>query len=202
MNDLSRKGKEDCRNSWRCLRSTRKWITCWTLAWISSNPFWGGPFFPRAKFARGPNGLQNGKPPLRRSTRKSGALDADERHPPFPRGWVAGAECSRGPTVERERSKKKKIKKKKIIVDYFISIWDTGSTEINLFWYIHPAELFASHLHLISIPRGIRVRVRVRKPNPSQFPWDPLPWQPIVYSCFDWSMVRINIQPIVSRLLV
>ena len=42
---LPEKGKEDCRNSWRCLWSTWKMTTCWTLAWISSNPLWGGLFF-------------------------------------------------------------------------------------------------------------------------------------------------------------
>ena len=47
------KRKEDCRNSWRCLRSTWKRTTCWTLAWISSNPLWGVPFLLGQKLREG-----------------------------------------------------------------------------------------------------------------------------------------------------
>ena len=58
------------------------------------------------------------------------------------------------------------------------------------------------NLHQSSIPRGFRVRVRVRNPNPTQFPWDQLPWQPIVYSLSDWSSAPTGMQPIVSRLMM
>ena len=55
---------------------------------------------------------------------------------------------------------------------------------------------FPSYLRPICIPMGIRVRVR--NPNPTQFPWDLLPWQPIVYSRSDWSSGPTGMQPIVS----
>ena len=76
-------------------------------------PALGSAVFPRAKFARGPTVPQNGSlhcgrapESLVRSTQKGG-------HLPLPRGWFAGAKCSRKPTVEREGSKREQIKKKK-----------------------------------------------------------------------------------------
>ena len=108
VNDLSRKGKEDCRNSWWCLRSTRKRTTCSTLAWFLALAL-GSAVFPRAKFARGP------------TVPRTEASAAGEHQKVWcarrRRGTLpihgAGGKCSRGPTVEREGSKKVKIKKQK-----------------------------------------------------------------------------------------
>ena len=125
VNVLSRKGKEDCRNSWRCLRSTRKRTTCSTLAWISSTRS-GEGWFTSGKICARANGPQNG------SLRCGGALESLVRstqkgHPPLPQGWVAGAKCSRGPPLEREgkqekAKKEKNEKKRKIIAKYVFGI--------------------------------------------------------------------------------
>ena len=85
-----------------------------TLVWISSNPLWGGPFSPRANFARGPTvsrtgslGCTGAPESLVRSTQKG--------HPPLPRG----AKCSRGTNcgkrgkLERENQKRKRKERKK-----------------------------------------------------------------------------------------
>ena len=121
VNVLSRKGKEDCRNSWRCLRSTWKRTTCWTLAWIPSNPLLGSAAFPRATFARGANGPQNGRLHCGGVPEINLVRSPQMSHPPLPRGWIAGAKRSSGPTVERvagreskeERAKEKKKKERK-----------------------------------------------------------------------------------------
>ena len=80
---------------------------------------------------------------------KSGVFNAGES-PPLPRGWVAGAKCSRGPTVEKEE-KQEKAKQKKNVKE-FTPIWNTGSSGVNSF-FMWPSG--RPHFHLILIPMGI-----------------------------------------------
>ena len=117
------KGKRTDRNSWRYLRPSWKRTTCSTLAWFLA-PALGSAVFPRAKFARGPTVLQNGRlhcggapESLVRSTQVG--------HPPLPRGWVARAKCSREAQLweerearESKREKKKNAKTEKWIVNF------------------------------------------------------------------------------------
>ena len=107
---LSRKGKEDCPELLTVLAVILK-ETWSTLAWFLT-PALGSAALPRAKFARGP------------TVPRTGASAAGEHqrvwcarrrrgYPPLPRGWVAGAKCSRGPTVEKEGNDNKNKKTRK-----------------------------------------------------------------------------------------
>ena len=58
---LSEKWKEDCRNSWQCLRSTWKGNYSPDPCRISSNPHLGSAVFPQAKFALRTNGPRRGR---------------------------------------------------------------------------------------------------------------------------------------------
>ena len=56
------------------------------------------------------NGPPERKPPLRGSTRESGALDAEEATLPFHGAGSLGLNAPEGPTVKKEGSEKKKQK--------------------------------------------------------------------------------------------
>ena len=111
-----KKGRRTARNSWRWLRSTWKRTTRSTLAWISSTRS-GECCFSSGKICARANGPPERKPPLRESTRKSGALDAEGGAPSPSTGLVCWGEmlqktnCGKRGKQERTNKKKKRTKK-------------------------------------------------------------------------------------------
>ena len=113
-------------------------------------PALGSAVFPRANVREGQRSPER-KTALRRSTRKVWCGRRRRVHPPLPRGWVAGAKCSRGPTVGREERKKRKGKKKESVrtppphkntlPNDLFQFGILAVLQENYFWWIHPAAL-------------------------------------------------------------
>ena len=169
VNVLSRKGKEDCRNSWWYLRSTWKRTTCSTFAWFLATRS-GECRFSSGKICARAYGPQNGILLGGGRTRRFGASSPQESLPPLPRGWVAGAKRPRGGTTcgrrgevsEQKTKKKSRNQTGRKAFPHQNSLFQFGipavpGIKLFLIKFI-PVASFASHLH---------VRVRVFNPNPN-----------------------------------
>ena len=109
---LSRKGKEDCPELLTVLAAILKENYLLDPCVVSSTRS-GECRFSSGKICARTNGSPERKDSTAREHQKKTLVGSTLKSPPpLPRGWIAAAKCSRGPTVEREENKKKQIRKK------------------------------------------------------------------------------------------
>ena len=190
---LSRKGKEDCPELLTVLAVILK-ETWSTLAWFLA-PALGSAVIPRAKFARGSMVPQNGS--LHCEGHQRVWCAPRRKGPPFPSTGLGSLGLNapddqlwkkRESKLSKNKSTEKEEKKcRRTIYSKLECRQDWNKIILNKF--IHLTS-FAPHFN----SQGNRVRVR--NPNPRQFPWDPLPWQPIVYLPYDWLRAQLIVDPL------